>query len=200
MEDALLRRLQGTLPQDNEGYFNSDSGGTGSLKDTQDWYDWMSGLLNSLYLDATCGEWSSTCTCKHSAAIQVARNCVRAVCLCEQNLRFQGVYACRYRRIHVGMWVRHKAAIAHTPVHTYAPHSMRAHVHTHTHTHTHTHALLHRHAIAWQSCTNTCICLRGNARNYNSFTSAVNYTEISQSSGVCLCFLPQGWKPYQNVM
>jgi hypothetical protein len=27
MEDALLRKLQGSLPQDSSGYFNSDSSG-----------------------------------------------------------------------------------------------------------------------------------------------------------------------------
>jgi hypothetical protein len=56
VEDALLRKLQATLPQDGAGYFNSDNRGTGSLNDANEWYDWMGEILNALYLDATCGE------------------------------------------------------------------------------------------------------------------------------------------------
>ena len=55
MEEALLSKLQGTLPQEGAGYLNSDKGGTGSLEGADDWYDWIAGILNSLYLDATCG-------------------------------------------------------------------------------------------------------------------------------------------------
>ncbi len=55
VENAVLSKLQGTLPQAESGYFNSDKRGTGSLESANDWYDWIGGILDSLYLDATCG-------------------------------------------------------------------------------------------------------------------------------------------------
>jgi hypothetical protein len=67
MEAALLNKLQGTLPQDASGYFNSDAGGTGTLEDASQWYDWLAGLLNTLYLDATCGEYFGTCVSRRRA-------------------------------------------------------------------------------------------------------------------------------------
>ena len=55
VENAVLNKLQGTLPREEAGYFNSDPRGTGSLEGATDWYDWIGGLLDTLYLDSTCG-------------------------------------------------------------------------------------------------------------------------------------------------
>jgi hypothetical protein len=55
IEDALLSKLQGSLPQESSGYFNSDNRGTGTLEGASDWYEWIGGILDTLYLDATCG-------------------------------------------------------------------------------------------------------------------------------------------------
>jgi hypothetical protein len=66
IEDALLSKLQGSLPQESAGYFNSDNRGTGTLESASDWYEWMGGILDTLYLDATCGEAAVFCviTCR----------------------------------------------------------------------------------------------------------------------------------------
>jgi hypothetical protein len=56
VEDSLLRKLQGSLPQDGSGYFNSDSRGTGTLEGADEWYNWIGDILNTIYLDAACGE------------------------------------------------------------------------------------------------------------------------------------------------
>ncbi len=58
MEDTLLRKLQGSLPQDSAGYFNSDSRGTGTLENADELYDWIGNSLDTMYLDAVCGEGS----------------------------------------------------------------------------------------------------------------------------------------------
>ena len=60
IEDALLRKLQGSLPQDAAGYFNSDNRGTGTLEGADEWYDWVGSILNTMYLDSTCGKDSTS--------------------------------------------------------------------------------------------------------------------------------------------
>jgi hypothetical protein len=30
--------------------------GTGTLENADEWYDWVAGILNTIYLDATCGK------------------------------------------------------------------------------------------------------------------------------------------------
>ncbi len=55
VEKAVLNRLQGTLSREAEGYFNSDARGTGTLEGASDWYSWIGDILDTLYLDATCG-------------------------------------------------------------------------------------------------------------------------------------------------
>jgi hypothetical protein len=35
--------------------YNIDAG-TGTLESADEWYDWVGGILNTIYLDATCGK------------------------------------------------------------------------------------------------------------------------------------------------
>ncbi len=50
--------MAGTLPLDGAGYFNSDNRGTGTLENAGVWFDWLAGILDTLYLDATCGAYA----------------------------------------------------------------------------------------------------------------------------------------------
>jgi hypothetical protein len=75
VEDSLLTELQGALPKDGIGYLNSDPGGTGALGSGQEWFDWVQGILDVLYTDATCGEAPALPWAKRSA-------CVPSVCAC----------------------------------------------------------------------------------------------------------------------